>query len=182
MRRLAACLSGLGWLPAALAVLFLLAGALLWVPAVREKLISLGSALARHELNAPHWQAEFMRWRRVLAVLAVILLCVVRLQADGARVPGMAGPGGKAMGLLLAFVAISCAFRDRNWLLPAAMYYFPVEKRLVSEEQPFYVYVALEGDQCGDAELPCTPGYCFNDKLRLFDMNDMGKGFYIKKE
>ncbi|MBQ7165710.1 MAG: hypothetical protein IJR93_02015, partial [Treponema sp.] len=135
-----------------------------------------------HELNAPHWQAEFMRWRRVLAVLAVILLCVVRLQADGTRVPGMAGPGGKAMGLLLAFVAISCAFRDRNWLLPAAMYSFPVEKRLVSEEQPFYVYVALEGDQCGDAELPCTPGYCFNDKLRLFDMNDMGKGFYIKKE
>lgn len=182
VRRLAACLSGLGWLPAALAVLFLLAGALLWVPAVREKLISLGSALARHELNAPHWQAEFIRWRRVLAVLAVILLCVVRLQADGARVPGMAGPGGKAMGLLLAFVAVSCAFRNRNWLLPAAMYSFPVEKRLVSEEQPFYVYVALEGDQCGDAELPCTPGYCFNDKLRLFDMNDMGKGFYIKKE
>ncbi|MBP5464039.1 MAG: hypothetical protein J6Y13_02555, partial [Treponema sp.] len=84
--------------------------------------------------------------------------------------------------LLLAFVAVSCAFRSRNWLLPAAMYSFPVEKRLVSEEQPFYVYVAIKGDQCGDAELPCTPDYCFTDKLRLFDVHDMGKGFYLKKE
>lgn len=180
-RRLAIRLAGWGWLPVALAVLFLLAGVLLWIPAVREYLISLGSVLARHDLNAPHWQEEFSRWRRVFSVLAVILLCVVRLRPDGVRVLGMAGAGGKAVGLLLAFVAVSCAFRSRNWLLPAAMYPMPVEKRLVSEEQPFYVYVALEGDQCGDAELPCTPEYCFTDKLRLFDINDMGKGFYIKK-
>ncbi len=180
-RKLAVRLAGWGWIPVALAVVFLLAGVLLWIPRVRENLISLGSVLARHDLNAPHWQEEFKRWRRVFSVLAVILLCVVRLRPDGVRVPGKAGPVGKAQGLLLAFVAVSCAFRNRNWLLPAAMYAMPVEKCLVSEEQPFYVYVALEGDQCGDAELPCTPEYCFTDRLRLFDIDDMGKGFYIKK-
>lgn len=180
-RKLAVRLAGWGWIPVALAVVFLLAGVLLWIPRVRENLISLGSVLARHDLNAPHWQEEFKRWRRVFSVLAVILLCVVRLRPDGVRVPGKAGMVGKAQGLLLAFVAVSCAFRNRNWLLPAAMYSMPVEKRLVSEEQPFYVYVALEGDQCGDAELPCTPEYCFTDRLRLFDIDDMGKGFYIKK-
>ncbi|MCR5620907.1 MAG: hypothetical protein K6G18_03550 [Treponema sp.] len=181
-RKLAIRLAGVGRLPFALAMVFLLAVALLWIPTVREDLIMLGSVLARHELNAPHWQEEFKRWRRVFSVLAVILLCVVRLRPDGVRVPGKAGMVGKALGLLLAFVAVSCAFRNRNWLLPAAMYAMPVEKCLVSEEQPFYVYVALEGDQCGDAELPCTPEYCFTDRLRLFDINDMGKGFYIKKE
>lgn len=161
----------------ALSAAFLLLSLLLLLPAVRQALIAFGSTLARHELNAGHWQGEFGRWGRVLLSLSVMLL-LTALFSGFARERGFKAP----YALLLAFVIVSSAFRDRNWLLPPAMYSFPVEKRLVSEEQPFYVYVALEGDQCGDAPLPCTPEYCFTDKLRLFDMEDMGKGFYIIKE
>lgn len=177
--RLSAWLAGRGWLLGVLAVLFLLAGLLLLLPPVRLFLIHAGSSLARHELNAPHWQHEFKRWCRVFCTLSVLLALSVVLRA---AVPEHCRRLKGVYTFLLAFVAVSCAFRSRNWLLPAAMYAFPVEKRLVSEEQPFYVYVALKGDQCGDAELPCTPDYCFTDRLRLFDINDMGKGFYIKKE
>ena len=176
---LAARLADRVWLPGVLAVLFLLAGVLLLVPPVRLFLIHAGSSLARHELNAPHWQQELKRWCRVFCTLSALLALSVVLRA---AVPERCRRLKGVYAFLFAFVAVSCAFRSRNWLLPAAMYAFPVEKRLVSEEPRFYVYVALEGDQCGDAELPCTPSYCFTDRLRLFDGKDMGKGFYIKKE
>ncbi len=160
----------------ALSAALLLLAVLLLVPAVRQALIALGSALARHELNAPHWQREFGRWGRVFFSLAVLVMALHLLWKG---LPALSRRLPPVCAVMLALAVAACAFRDRNWLLPAAMYSFPVEKRLVNAEQPFYVYVACEGDQCGDAPLPCTPAYCFNDRLRLFDADDMGKGFYI---
>ncbi len=161
-----------------LAVLFLLASLLLLLPSVRGGLIAFGSALARHELNAPHWEGEFKRWGRVFLALSVSSLCYAVFVLLAPKKIGCVKP---AYAVMLVFAICSCAFRKQNFLLPAAMYSFPVEKRLVSEEQDFYVYVAVEGDQCGDAPLPCTPEYCFSDRLRLLDPSDMGKGFYILK-
>ena len=62
---------------------------------------------------------------------------------------------------------------------PAAVGSLPVKKIVLKNGQtpPLEVYVPKEGDECGDAPLPCTPYP--NDELRLIVPGDITKGFYI---
>lgn len=157
---------------AVIAVLVLVA-VLLALPAVQDAVISLGGKLKGKGLSAAHWKRELYKCVRCCLIVASALLllpAIPRLRRNGF-----------ALACYAAFVFFVCqmAIKNRNLIMTIPVKPEPVERRLANAEQDLYVNVALHTILCGDAELPCTPDWWFSTSLRLFDKDDMGKGFYM---
>jgi hypothetical protein len=57
-----------------------------------------------------------------------------------------------------------------------------VEQFIISyPDQSFYVWKPVDGDQCGNSPLPCTPNPNGYGKIKLFQPGDVGDGFYLVK-
>ncbi len=56
----------------------------------------------------------------------------------------------------------------------------PVQELVLGTNTPFLVYAPVQGDQCGDAPLPCTP-YPLKE-LRMRKAGNLGAGFYLETD
>ena len=158
-------------------VFFLLALVLvLSIPAVQDFLITLGSRLKGKELSVTHWKKEIYKAVRCSAIVAIALA----LLPLAGKISGKTEkrPFVLACYAVIVFFACEIAIKNRNLIMTIPVMPAPTERRLVCEEQDFYINLSVEPIVCGDAELPCAPRGWYTDKLRLFDKDDMGKGFY----
>ncbi len=159
----------------AIIAVLILCACLLALPAVQDALISLGGKLKGKELSEQHWKRELFKYVRCCIIIAVglsILPLVFKIRKSAFSFACCA---------TLVFFACKLATKNRNLLMTVPVKPEITERRLVNEEQNFYINVSTNVDLCGDAELPCIPDNCFTPKLRLFDKDDMGKGFYIEE-
>lgn len=167
---------GKSWFLLAVIAVLLLAAVLLVLPRVQDTLILLAGRLKGKALSAPHWKNEMRKCVRccLIVAAAMALLCAVpRLRRAAFALACYA---------TAVFFACQLATKKRNLLITIPVKPEPVERRLACGDQDLYVNVSVKAILCGDAELPCTPQWWFNSGLRLFDKDDMGKGFYIEEE
>ncbi|MBP5465438.1 MAG: hypothetical protein J6Y13_09740 [Treponema sp.] len=82
---------------------------------------------------------------------------------------------------MAVFFLCEIAVKNRNLLMTVPVKPEITERRLVNKEQGLYINLSTNNDLCGDAPLPCAPAGWFHEELRLFDKDDMGKGFYMEK-
>lgn len=82
--------------------------------------------------------------------------------------------------LILVFVLYNPHDGNLRKKYPAKVQALPCHPVELNNGQnpPLTVFVPNEGDQTGDAELPCTPYP--NDKLKLIEPGNIKKGFYIE--
>ncbi|MBQ9538875.1 MAG: hypothetical protein IJU95_06360 [Treponema sp.] len=158
-----------------LVLLLLFAACLLTIPAVQDFLISLGGTLKGKQLSVPHWKREFNKCVRCCAIIAAFLVLLPYISRQW--------KSGFAFScwLLTAFFCCEIAIKNRNLLMTIPVKPEPTERRLVNAEQNLYINISTNIDLCGDAPLPCAPAGSFRTSLRLFDKDDMGKGFYIEE-
>ncbi|MBQ2477502.1 MAG: hypothetical protein II515_09595, partial [Desulfovibrio sp.] len=157
----------------ALLIILLAAACVLSMPAVQDFFISLGGRLKGKELSAPHWRREFYKCVKCCVIVATALALF-----PAAFRRGRGSPFALACYALAVVFCCQIATKNRNLLVTIPVKAEVTERRLVNEEQGLYINVSTNNDLCGDAELPCTPEGSFRTSLRLFDKDDMGKGFY----
>ncbi len=172
--RLRTCCSKQSTRLIALALLVIIA-CVLSIPAVQDLLISLGGSLKGKELSAPHWRREIYKCVCSCAIIAAALVLLPAVLGRGRK----DRPFALACYALAVFCCCMLATKNRNLIVTIPVRPEPTERRLVNEEQGLYINVSTHIDLCGDAPLPCTPEGSFRTDLRLFDKDDMGKGFYI---
>ena len=157
---------------------------LLALPAVQDTLIEFGGRLKGKELSAPHWRKEMHKVMRCCLILswAITLLPLIG-KGRGSRAGSTAkrSPFALACYAVAVFFLCEIAVKNRNLLMTVPVKPEITERRLVNKEQGLYINLSTNNDLCGDAPLPCAPAGWFHEELRLFDKDDMGKGFYMEK-
>ncbi len=162
---------------------------LLALPSVQDFLIAFGGRLKGKELSAPHWRKEIHKVMRCCLILswAITLLPLIikgRIGKTGKKDSGSSArrsPFALACYAAVVFFACELAVKNRNLLMTVPVKPEVTERRLVNKEQGLYINLSTNNDLCGDAPLPCAPAGWFHAELRLFDKDDMGKGFYMER-